>query len=184
MTLRASDWQGLYYRHSSFHSLTFLHICIVKMSRWHRVSGYVYKLFSTAGPFISNPMGSAVRKHFLPRFNIPLYIITYYLSILNFTKEFYNSEIVRWCSRNLPPPQNCTKFFLFSWIQQQYSISHVCRKTPRNSGIDKNDLAKKLRYVSDFVMLVHWYMMHHFHPGYFAETAFGRKWKFGKMPQV
>ena len=154
MTLRASDWQGLYYRHSSFHSLTFLHICIVKMSRWHRVSGYVYKLFSTAGPFISNPMGSAVRKHFLPRFNIPSYIITYYLSILNFTKEFYNSEIVRWCSRNLPPPQNCTNFFLFSWIQQQYSISHVCRKTPRNSGIDKNDLAKKLRYVSD----LHWHI--------------------------
>ena len=144
------------------------------MYRWHRVSGYVYKLFSTAGPFISNPMGSAVRKHFLPRFNIPSYIITYYLSILNFTKEFYNSEIVGWCSRNLPPPQNCTIFFLFSWIQQQYSISHVCRKTPRNSGIDKNDLAKKLRYVSDFVMLIHWYMMHHFHPGYFAETAFGR----------
>ena len=174
MTLRASDWQGLYYRHSSFHSLTFLHICTVKMSRWHRVSGYVYKLFSTAGPFISNPMGSAVRKHFLPRFNIPSYIITYYLSILNFTKEFYNSEIVRWSSRNLPPLQNCTKFFLFSWIHQQYSISHLCRKTPRNSGMDKNDLAKKLRYVSDFVMLVHWYMMHYFHSGYFAETTFGR----------
>ena len=154
MTWRASDWQGLYYRHSSFHSLTFLHICTVKMSRWHRVSGYVYKLFSTAGPFISNPMGSAVRKHFLPRLSIHSYIITYYLSILHFSKELYNSEIVRRSSRKLPSPQNCTKFFLFSWIQQQYSISHVCRKTPRNSGIDKNDLAKKLRYVSD----LHWHI--------------------------
>ena len=68
---------------------------------------------------------------------------------------------MRWTSRKLPPSQNCTKFFfLFSPIHQQYSISHVCRKTPRNSGIDKSDLAKKLRYVSDFVILAHWYMMH------------------------
>ena len=88
MTLRACDWQGLYYMHSSLHSFKVLHICTVKMSRWHRVSGYVYKLFSTAGPFISNPMGSAVRKHFLPRFNIPSYIITYYLSILILQRNF------------------------------------------------------------------------------------------------